>query len=287
MSTVYELSSEASLSPPQIVFAAPTHPVRAVTVFSAPQPGIAQVTRVFDVTLKAGANAVRVAKLPTSLDATSVRVAVGVLAADTESAGEPILTEEEVRVVDVACTMSNDADAEEEANLRKETDARPRRALERRLVALESTKNLYGHAVNTLMHYADSLSLNAAAAPHNSEKTTGLSQHDDASAEGAKVQDGASIAQLDAYLDRLLARGGDAVDAAERIDKEIAKVEEGVRKEERELERRKKLPKLPARVDALLVAKKAGRAEVILTYSTSPSSYHGPFLTDAALPLQW
>ena len=96
---------------PKAVFNASTHPVRSVTVFSAPPPGIAQVTRAFSIELRAGANPIRVIRLPATLDAASVQVTIGVVYADNDSADKPALSEEEVRVIDVACMLKEDADA--------------------------------------------------------------------------------------------------------------------------------------------------------------------------------
>ena len=181
--------------------------------------------------------------LPATLDAASVQVTIGVVNIDDDPAGKLALSEEEVRVIDVACMLKDDADAKEEESERKEEEAHPKRSLKRRLVALESTKALYGHAVNTLTQFATTL--DAAAKRRRVGQSAGSVQNDSACADGVGGPDGgAGVAQLDAYLDRLLSRGGDAVAAAERIDEEIAEVEEKMRKEGRLADRRKELPNI-------------------------------------------
>lgn len=256
--------------PPQIVLAAAPHPVRAVTVFST---RIAQVTRAFAVDLAPGPNALVVKQLPTCLDPSSVRVRIvsdGIDgAADRTSKDSPSDEGEkefedakDVSVLDVACAASGGDDEADEEAVANEEDGHTLLALERRLAALESTKALHAHAADTLVRFGQALDpsaglLAAANLPVGSH--------------GLRNGDPDGVAQLDAYLDRLTLRGGESVAAGEKLDQEIAEIEEELKRERRKVQRHKRKPWPKARVDALLVAKRARTVEIILIYSTSIS----------------
>lgn len=135
---------------------------------------------------------------------------------------------------DVVCTVVDARDADAQLAVRDDT----LKTLERRRDVLQGEKALRGRAADVLIQYG--LSLNAENTP---------------------------VEVVSTFMDSMVGRGSTTLEQIASLDEQVVEVEKELEKERRRLEKeRLKAPALGC-VSTVIMAKRAGKVEVTLTYS--------------------
>ncbi|EJD06530.1 uncharacterized protein FOMMEDRAFT_117379 [Fomitiporia mediterranea MF3/22] len=139
---------------------------------------------------------------------------------------------------DVVCTVIDARD------MPPSSDGDALRALERRREVLEGEKSLRGRAADIMVQYGRSM---------NAEYTT--------------------PDVVTSFVDTLVKRGANSLDEAKVYDEQLAELDKEIEKEKRRLQKERQKPAARGRVTAVIMAKRARKIEVTLTYMVSNASW--------------
>ncbi|KAL5525761.1 hypothetical protein ACEPAG_7098 [Sanghuangporus baumii] len=138
---------------------------------------------------------------------------------------------------DVVCTVDDARDVDD-------TKSATLNELERRRFTLESEKTLRSKAADILMQYGHSLS-----AEYSTTNT------------------------VESFLDSFVRRGSVALKEVETLDEQIAQLGKEIAKEQRKIQKERQKAETLGRVSAVIMAKRAGEAEITLTYMVSHATW--------------
>ncbi|KAL5486028.1 hypothetical protein ACEPAI_7072 [Sanghuangporus weigelae] len=154
---------------------------------------------------------------------------------DTESARVTGLGD--AVLFDVVCTVDDARDVDD-------TKSATLNELERRRFTLESEKTLRNKAADILMQYGRSLSAEYST-------TNGV----------------------ESFLDSFVRRGSVVLKEVETLDEQIAQLGKEIAKEQRKIQKERQKAETLGRVSAVIMAKRAGKAEITLTYMVSHATW--------------
>ncbi|KAL5504176.1 hypothetical protein ACEPAH_8249 [Sanghuangporus vaninii] len=213
--------------------------IKAVTVFSSRK---AEVIRTFSVELAAGQNELSITLLPSCIDTESARIT---------GLGDAVL-------FDVVCTVDDARDVDD-------TKSAALNELERRRFTLESERTLRSKAADILMQYGRSLSAEYST-------TNVVESFLDSFVRRGSYYPNATTQYTLGDLHNLIG-ASDALKEVEILDEQIAQLGKEIAREQQKIQKERQKAATLGRVSAVIMAKRAGKAEITLTYMVNHATW--------------